>query len=150
MAEKDQRRTVVKALRKLHATPVENPAMPGTGDMNYIDGWLELKWLRAWPKRKTTKVRIDHMTPQQREWLNKRWKAGGKAHILLQCKREWLIFEAPMYQAIMDGLTKEELIEAAVVYWRNGLDKKELLEWAKMPRHLQGANASLSTGGAWA
>jgi len=81
--EQNQRQVVVKALNKAgrDATSVENPACPGTPDVQFIGGWLELKFLEAWPKREETTVRIEHFTPQQRVWLLRRYMAEIKLRI---------------------------------------------------------------------
>ena len=50
---------LTKALRSLHAVAVENPVHPGTPDINYSEGWIEAKWLRAWPRKPETVVTVD-------------------------------------------------------------------------------------------
>ena len=121
------RSKVVKILSPLHGIAVENPTLPGTPDVNYIDGWIELKWLRNWPSRATTVAKLDHYTPQQKLWIRKRHKKGGKVFVMLQCKREWFLFKYPVTNEIGE-LTREELIEKAYKYWPNGLKEKEFLE----------------------
>ena len=49
-----------KPLRPLDPQRVENSCGKGTPDVNYVGGWLELKQQDNWPKRPTTKVRLDH------------------------------------------------------------------------------------------
>ena len=95
MSEKDQRRRVVKALRELHAIAVENPARVGTPDVNYAGGWIELKWLRQWPVKPETPVRFPHFTLTQKAWITQRAKVGGNIWVLIQCKKDWLIFDGP-------------------------------------------------------
>ena len=71
MSESNMRGQVCDVLRSLDAISVENPAYPGTPDVNFVEGWVELKWIRAWPAREKTVVKIDHYTQQQRVWLFK-------------------------------------------------------------------------------
>ncbi len=128
MAEADQRRKVVKALRSVHALAVENPMKPGTPDVNFADGWIELKWLRKWPVRKTTIVRIDHYTKEQRVFLKTRWLTSKSSFLILQVGREWLLFEGHTAAEHVGRVTKDQLKTIAIAYWKNGLNKGELLK----------------------
>lgn len=78
--EQQQRQLLIKALNQAgqDATSVENPAYPGTPDIQFIDGWIECKYLEAWPRRAETTVRIPHFSPQQRVWLLRRYLACHK------------------------------------------------------------------------
>lgn len=78
MIESTFRRNVLRALRPWHPVAVENPACPGTPDVNYADGWLELKVA----KRPTATFRKP-LTPQQRVWFARRVRAGGRAYVLV-------------------------------------------------------------------
>lgn len=126
MSEQGMRQRVINALRKLDAVSVENPAYPGTPDVNFIEGWIELKWLRSWPVRKDTAVTIDHLTQQQRVWLLRRWGAGGNAWLLLQCGREWLLFDGNTAFHFVGRVNRGRLIELARRYWKDGLNDEEL------------------------
>lgn len=117
---------MVKALKHLHARPVENSVGPGTPDVTCTAGWIELKWMRRWPARPDTKVIIEHYTKKQKWWLRDRWNAGGGAWLLLQVGREYMLFEAPEAQLVHDGLTRGELYKHSAAHWKNGLDGKEL------------------------
>lgn len=128
MSESGQRGRVVRALRELDAVAVENPARPGTPDVNYIDGWIELKWLRRWPARSETPVAIDHYTKQQRAWARRRIRRGGACWWLLQVGREWLLLDGAVAALHVGEATREELINLADHYWPNGLRDKELVE----------------------
>jgi len=96
---------------------VENPVYPGTPDVNYIDGWLELKWARKWPSRATTPFRLDHFTQQQRVWLKRRADRGGNAHVLLQVGTDWMLFDAEAAFTHLGFATRTELVELAV--WKD-------------------------------
>ena len=128
MAESNQRGRVVRALKPLDGMAVENPAKPGTPDVNYIEGWLELKWLRRWPARPDTVVAVEHFTPKQRRWLRRRWDRGGSAWLLLQVGREWLLFTGRDAAEYVGRLTREGLYRVARARWTSGLRDEELRE----------------------
>lgn len=126
--EQQQRQKVVKALNKAgrDATSVENPAYPGTPDVQFIGGWLELKYLEDWPAREETTIRIPHFSQQQRVWLLRRWLACGKLSthvglgwllIYVVSTKDWLLFDgdiAAKYVA-KDGVNKARLFELATL-----------------------------------
>ena len=118
----------------MHAIPVENPAQPGTPDVNYIEGWIELKWLRAWAKRATTVIHIDHWTRRQKIWHFRRRCAGGQAWVLLQCRREWLLFDGAVAALWLNRSTKAQLMIAAHSYWPRGMIYSELIEILNEPQ----------------
>lgn len=108
---------VVRALKKLNAIAVENPALPGTPDVNYVEGWIELKWLREWPVHSETVVRFEHFTPQQRVWHIQRRMAGGVSWVLIQCGSEWMLFDGAVAAQHLNQCSREELIGLAAQYW---------------------------------
>lgn len=110
------RRRVIKALSELDAVPVENPACPGTPDINYIGGWLELKYVKRWPSRGGN-LRIKHFTPQQRIWLRRRCMKGGVVHLLLQVGRTWVLFGGEVASIAIGEGSKEELLNIAEHVW---------------------------------
>lgn len=107
--EREMRQTLVKALRLAGADPVsvENPACPGTPDVNYVEGWAELKELHEWPARAETNVAIDHFTPQQRVWLIRRSMAHGRVFLVLKVKNEWLCYTGNIAAVIVGRATQE-------------------------------------------
>lgn len=130
MSEQTMRARVVRALRPLDAISVENRVGPGTPDVNYAEGWLELKWIRRWPRNcDEDPVLVDHFTPQQRSWLLRRHRRGGNIHLLLQVGQEHLLFRAPEAVALLGRATRPELMRGALVHWTSGLPSRELIEW---------------------
>jgi len=117
MTESRLRRHVVNMLRSLDAISVENSAYPGTPDVNFVEGWIELKKIKEWPKRRTSKLKIEHYTPQQRVWLLRRWKKGGCALLLLQVEKEWLLFDGEVAGLKVGRLTREELYNQCLYFW---------------------------------
>ncbi len=129
MSESTQRHLVLKLLKPVHGIPVENTVgVNGCPDVNYTGGWIELKWLRAWPKRPLTKISISHFTTQQRRWLRNRCNAGGKAYLLLQVQKEWLLFTGIDAGDCIGNLTRAELYDSACARWTNGLKRESFIE----------------------
>lgn len=128
MAESAMRKKVVKALAPLNAIAVENPCLPGTPDVNFIEGWIELKWLRSWPKKEETIVKLDHYSQQQKVWAFRRRRAGGSCWFMLQCGREWLIMDGAVAALWVNKCTKAELIAKSVVYFKSGLDIPAMIQ----------------------
>jgi hypothetical protein len=134
----------VLAAAKLDPVRVENPVHPGTPDVNLADGrWMELKCLRAWPVRPTTKVRIPHFTPQQRVWLYRRWKyAPGTTHLLLEIRedRQWLLFDGDVAAKVVGRGTQSEHRTSA----RAVLDARSIVDLPKILA--EGDPAGICTG----
>ena len=120
---------IVKLLSGLNAFAVENIALVGTPDINYIEGWIECKWLREWPRRESSPVVLDHpLKLEQKLWIHKRKKKGGNCWVLLQCRRDWLLFDGAVARNILGEATKTELFEQATLFWTSGINKEELIK----------------------
>lgn len=130
--------TVIKVLKRFDALAVENSVHVGTPDVNYIEGWLELKWLRSWPVKADTIVRLEHYTPQQRVWLMRRWVNGGKAHLLLQCRSVWLLFNGDVAAEHVGRVSRSELERLACWKTEVGLEKDSarFIEHLRMQRRM--------------
>jgi hypothetical protein len=95
---------------KLDPVRVENPIWPGTPDVNFIHGWIELKCIQAWPPTESF-LRIRHFTAQQRVFLYRRWKyAPGTAYLLLEVRaaRQWLLFDGDVAAKVVGRATVSE------------------------------------------
>lgn len=111
------RQRVVKALKPLDAWSVENPCRPGTPDVNYIEGWIELKWVEKWPARSSTPVRLPHFTPQQKLHLRRRWHLGGNAYLLLQVDQDWFLLNGEEAAKIVGQANRTELEAHSIKFW---------------------------------
>lgn len=133
MPESSMRRRVVRALRQFDAVPVENAAVPGTPDIEYVGGWIELKQMPKWPADPEGIVRIPHFTPQQRVFHIRRRRAGGSSWFLLQCKREWLLLDGAIAALSIGRVRRRDLYDLAAHRSTGGLRKKELAECISRP-----------------
>ena len=105
---------------------VENRVNVGTPDVNYVHGWIELKYTKRWPP-KGGPLRVEHFTREQRAWLVRRRRAGGLAFLLLKVgKDEWLLFDGAIAAALLGDSTREELYQACRARWTRKPKKQEI------------------------
>ena len=129
MSEARMRGRVIKALKSLHARPVENRVDIGTPDVNYTEGWIELKQQEDWPKRESTILTLrSEFTIQQRQWHIDRAKAGGTTWVLLQVRQEWLLYMGPVAAILLGRATKQELYQVAFRTWSGQQMDEEISE----------------------
>lgn len=129
MSEKSDRRVVIGLLRALDAGAVENRVEVGTPDVQFIGGWMELKWLDRWPSIKSDEiVRLRHYTQEQRNWARRRKRRGGACWLLLHAGRDWLLFDGEVAAEHVGRCTKAQLFELAERVWRGALHRREFLE----------------------
>lgn len=83
---------------------VENSALAGTPDVNYVltrpkpgslpaSGWIELKHLDDYPDRRMTPIVIKHLELEQVLFLEDWAAAGGRAWMLLKAPPWILLFD---------------------------------------------------------
>lgn len=130
-SERDMRRRVIRALRPLNAISVENGVGIGTPDINFVDGWIELKSVEKWPADPDKPLAIRHFTQQQRVWLVKRCRAGGVALLLLKCGNDWLLFDGRVAAMAIGYCPRTQLLFHSVDSWEGGLDEEGLVECLK-------------------
>lgn len=116
-SENDFSHKVTRAIRKLDPVLVENLQKPGTPDINYVEGWLELKYLPDWPKRAETTVKFPKFYPQQRVWLVKRTLGNGNCFVFVQIRFTYLLFQGGFAAQHFDRMTKAEMLRSALYVW---------------------------------
>lgn len=127
------RRRVIQALRELDAIAVENSAYPGTPDVCYIGGWIELKEADAWPKKATTPLAMRHFTRHQRAWIRRHAEKGGAVFVLLKVgKSEWFLIDGKIAADILGSATRQEIQSASCLAFNKGLNNEELLKCLKL------------------
>lgn len=113
--EAQMRMDLVAEYKELHMKPIENIVGTGTPDVNYIDGWLELKLLDNWPAKAGTIVKFKRYTQNQRLWLIDRWTLGGRAFLVVKVAQEWLVI-AGLDAAPAGLVTRSELADIAILH----------------------------------
>jgi hypothetical protein len=130
--ERGMRKTIIKALRPLDAVSIENGCAAGTPDVNFVDGWVELKSVDRWPPRGGP-LRIEHFTNHQRVWLLRRRRAGGQAFLLLKVGQDWLLFDGQVAARELGHRTRDELFLLTIRTWARTIDAEEMIECLSKP-----------------
>ena len=107
----------------LDAHRIENKIELGTPDVNYLNGWIELKYKSRWPVKGGI-LAVPHFTALQRRWLCRRQTAGGRAFLLLKVNKEWILFDGITGAKHLGYHPKNELLKHALICTT---DKNKLL-----------------------
>lgn len=118
--------------------PIEVKITSGVPDYAYAlrcrnrttDGWLEAKFLKEWPRKPATPVRLPSLKLRQVLWHERHHAVGGRVATLLQVGRStYLLLAAPVLRLVFDRrLTALELMLQARVCSTTGFPTIELLE----------------------
>ena len=110
---------------------VENAFYKGMPDVNYliggVEGWIELKYLKSYPIREKTIVKVRHFTREQKIWHYNRIMQNGKTTVILQIEKDYFLF-ANENVRLVGFLTKPDMIAKANKYWKNKINFLELKE----------------------
>lgn len=119
----------LKPWPELDLIRVENAIVPGTPDVNGTDFWVELKSVEG-PREATKPVLVEHFTPEQRLWVGRRWRAGGRVYLLIRVSVGKVVtFVLLDGNVATDNLGKVNLAELrrqSVRSWVAHLDFEEL------------------------
>lgn len=111
---------------------IESHMSEGVPDVNYSQGWIELKYAKAWPKRPDTPLRIDHFTKEQRAWHLARRAAGGRTYVLVKVgKDEWMLFDGRAAALDLGFIPRERLYTIAKARWIRKPKKEEFQQWLR-------------------
>lgn len=117
---------VRKALRGLDPVRIENRLEKGTPDVNYVEGWLELKWERKIPRNSDNLFIIDHWTTEQATWHIRRSHSGGKTFVLIKISQEWLLLLGADAASYLNKTSLNELRKKVIGKWIKKLNDQEL------------------------
>jgi hypothetical protein len=112
-------------------TRIENSCGIGTPDIAYtirvprdplsrgVSGWIELKYLPLLPMRQDTPVHVPSLQLAQVQWLEDEAKAGGRAWVLLQAGKIYVLLNPAVTRDLYERrLTTKDLQAAATCSWR--------------------------------
>lgn len=136
MSESSSRSNLIKNLRSLDAFAIESPTTGlGIPDVGCTLGFIECKWMRAWPKRADTHpVKFPHpLSEEQKIWLWRHCRKGGLAMVCCQVSKDWFFFDGQKMKDLdlWDNMTRPQMKEWAEIYFLNGLKGPELIQFLK-------------------
>lgn len=123
---------------RAHLTRIESSAGNGVPDVSIglpkRNAWIELKYIRYWPKRPSTKLRLP-LRPEQRLWITARGSLSGDVWVL--CRVDTAIFLLTSQQAAeaCDGWVSAQWYSNATKYWTGGK-----IEFTELLNALNGQN----------
>jgi hypothetical protein len=134
VSEAKLRGKVLKLLKPLHGVSVENNVGQGTPDVNFAEGWIELKYLHDWPKIPQSKVPFKYR-PAQGAWMARRASQGGNCWWLLQVRSVYLLINAKNMRgsAPIGELNRSELMRKATKCWHGTLPQAEFIAALRPP-----------------
>lgn len=102
-------------------------SFPGHYYGKRISGWIELKHINEWPKRKTTLIRLG-IRLEQRIWLKRRWKHGEDCMILARIGNDIYLFSGEDTEELYHPIEVSRLEKLWYAKWHKRIDLKELVE----------------------
>lgn len=137
MAEKDLWKNYRDHMRKYgHLQRIENMVGVGVCDISQclripgstrgVESWVELKQLPSWPRDPEAIVKVDHYTPQQRNWQRARGQAGGRVYVFIQIDKDFLLFSWTVAVATL-GLSPRAVLEAGALLRATSFPERELM-----------------------
>ncbi len=125
------------------AQRIEDKLSHGVPDVMYSTnhhGWIELKYL---PKVAKNILTIGHLTPEQRNWIERHGRKTGKVFLLLQVNTHYLLFGHESIRKI-GCMNFEEHIAMARAHWVHRITWDALLAQLNESSHI--ATAAPNTG----
>ena len=89
-------------------------------------GFIELKIVKQYPVRETTKVNVK-LTNLQKYWLKRRGELSGSCFVIVKVlsEKEYFIFDHINCQ-MLGTLTRKDMYKMTKFHWKNKIDPNEL------------------------
>jgi len=114
------------------ADRIEDMLKAGIPDVSYAvpnhQGWIELKYMKEFPKKNTTKVRIYHWTPIQKAWMRKRGRVNPNVWLLVMVDEEIFLFSYKQLIFIEEWTAAEWRAKAAGYWYKGAFDAMQAFQ----------------------
>ena len=131
MSEQLMWQTLRPLILSLDPVRIEAKLAEGIPDVNYIGGWVELKYVGSWDLMKAgDRPSVAHFTAAQRQWLRRRWEAKGLSWLLIRtADNEWLLFDGHSAGILVGCAPLHDLRTRCAARWRGLPPKDEICDW---------------------
>ena len=107
--------------KKAHVQRFEDKLQAGIPDANFClhgtEVWLEGKFLKEYPKRETTKVKVG-LRKEQAVWIENRILAGGDVYIWIREPDGWRLVEGSLCRSLQHGIPLAAYRDCGTLYTR--------------------------------
>jgi hypothetical protein len=120
-----------------HATRIESSAGNGVPDVSFgidssqrrqgVNGWIELKYIKEWPKRLSTKVKLP-LRPEQRLWIRQRGRVAGDVWVLCRIEDNFFLLSWSRAEKACEGFDWYEWKKYSHSNWLDKINFNELKE----------------------
>lgn len=118
-------------IAKWHVSRIESSAGNGIPDVSFglpnKNGWIELKYIKEWPKRPATKVKLP-LRPEQKHWIRNRGAISGNVWVLCRVQNDFFLFDHQGCDVLCEGVVQEEWFIMCEAHWVNRINFNELYE----------------------
>ena len=129
---------LLRASLDLNMDRVENKVMKGMPDVHFIkdgvSGWLELKFLKGWPrKRMPVGLKLNQVM-----WLDEYAKNGGRCWILIRIGRDFIgLAHGEHARRLYEKPSKDEFTDLLSYLKRGNMNKEDWQELAQVSTSTQ-------------
>lgn len=137
MKESDLWRYLREGMKGKHfqATRIESSAGNGVPDVAFTiptkHGWIELKYIKEWPKRPTTLVKLP-LRPEQKQWIESRGKLADNVWVICRIADIFYILDHKEAVMLCEGGTRDMWEVLCTRSWSKRIDFDnlwEILRW---------------------
>jgi hypothetical protein len=114
---------------KWDASRIESSSGNGVPDVTFglkdINGWIELKHDKEWPKREATLVKLP-LRPEQKLWINRRGKLAGNVWVIYRVSNDFFILWWNQIDLACEGWTRAQWPAFSYFHWERRVDFTQL------------------------
>ena len=132
MSESGVRASLVDRLRCLDAQSIEVPIKSGVPDVNFKNGWIEIKFKESWPKNADeVPIKFKHpITPAQKVWMRRRVRKGGRCFVCAKVASEWFFWDVARFDLdLFNNMTRLQMLESCHLHFKFRINDDILIDF---------------------